>query len=389
VSDEESAIVLDPEAQKLFAQFGGLQAFQEMERGGQLARSLLDEQRRHDAVRILMVQTTWLVSQYLAEERFTLNDPREAKVFGGLVQVVERLRKTPGHLGCLLIRFRGNPGNSRVQDKFDYEVVFGHTQVDNAIVPHIARRNGDTWVKLPDQMLKACAVFAEYGVNNIFVRLSENVSEEMPGLQLSLKIISGFRRSRQDGTPIIVQIPHGKLIVPIVNDENMFPDPNLTLMAGLNRLTPKAMALLVDKVDQWLRQRQDTSVVKRYAGVYNAALELPKLRTHVRQPPVEINNVKWLISEAEDEVVSPHKTDIAKLAMDIGGTSPQQVAKMIHSIYGEDYARINKILLGERLSLSSNLLEAAEKSTKKEDLSKELLGNLQVAPGSGERPDHG
>jgi hypothetical protein len=381
VSDDQKAIVLDPEAQKLFEQLGGLQAFQKAaESAGaeHLAQSLLEEQRRHDAVRILMVQTAWLVSHYLADERFATNDPQEPKVFETLLQLIDRLSRTPGHLGCLLIRFRGNPKNNEIPDKCDYELAFGHTVVDHALVPLIARRNGSKWEKLPHQMLKACTLFSDYGVNNIYIRLAENVSAETPDIQLNLKIISGFRSSRQSGKPITVQIPAGTRSVPIINDENMFPDPNLTLLAGLNRLSPQAMQTLVDKVDQWLRRQQDTTAVKRYAGVYNAALELPKIRAQVRQPPIELNNVKWLVTEAEDEVVSIYKMDIAKLAMDIAGASPQQVAKMIHSIYGDDYAKINKVLLGERLSLSSHLLDAAEKSTKKEDLSKELLDNLQV-----------
>jgi len=381
VTDDPKAIVLDSEAQKLFEQFGGLQAFQKTGSSAgadRLAQSLLDEQKRHDAVRILMVQAAWLLSRYLSEERFAVLDTREAKAFDNLVQVMNRLGQTPGHLGCMLIRFRGNPNFSQVPEKFDYEVAFGHMLVDSAIVAHVVRRNGAKWAKLPDQLTSAFAVLADYGVNNIFIRLPENASRERPDLQLCLKIISGFRQARQSGRPIVVQTPTEKLAVPIINDENLFPDPNLTLMAGLNRLSSKAMQTLVDKVDQWLRKQQSTSAVKRYAGVYNAALELPKIRAKIRQPQIELNNVKWLISETEGETVTPEKMNVAKLAMDIAGASPQQVAKMIHSIYGDDYAKANKSLLGERLHLSSHLLDAAEKSTQKEHLSQELLGSLQV-----------
>jgi len=92
---------------------------------------------------------------------------------------------------------------------------------------------------------------------------------------------------------------------------------------------------------------------------------------------VELNNVKWLITETDAQEVSKEKVNIAKLALEMAGASPQKVTKMIQSVYGEDYARINKMLLGERLNLSSDLLDAAKAQTKEEGLTKELLGNLQ------------
>ncbi|MBI5895598.1 MAG: hypothetical protein HZB24_06205, partial [Desulfobacterales bacterium] len=51
---EEKNIDLDPEAQKLFEQFGGLQAFDKtktMPGADRLAQKLLDEQKRYDAIR--------------------------------------------------------------------------------------------------------------------------------------------------------------------------------------------------------------------------------------------------------------------------------------------------------------------------------------------------
>ncbi len=379
---EEKNIDLDPEAQKLFEQFGGLQAFDKaktMPGADRLAQKLLDEQKRYDAIRILMVQTTWLIGRYLRDERFGGADDQEAKAFANLTTALGKLSNLPGHLGCMLIRFRGTAGNPELPDKFDYEIVLGHTAVDFTIMPRIVRRNGDKWAKLPDQMREAFTILADYGVNNIFVRLSGGTPQEMADIRLCLKILCGFRAARQSGAAITVHMDGTARMVPLINDENQFPDPNLTLLAGLNRLGAKAMEGLVEKVDRWMRQQSAaaTTAEKRYTGVYNAAMELPKLQAQVKRPPVELNNVKWLMTELETEKLSPEKMRLAQLAMEIGQASPQQVAKMIQSVYGEDYARINKALLGERLHLSSHLLDAAEKQTQEPQLAKELLGNLQ------------
>ena len=76
----------------------------------------------------------------------------------------------------------------------------------------------------------------------------------MPGMQLCLKILSGFRASRQTGTPILVGVDQNKQTIPLISDENLYPDPNLTLVAGLNRLSLKSMESLVQKIDNWLRR---------------------------------------------------------------------------------------------------------------------------------------
>lgn len=379
--DENNAIELDPEAQRLFEEFGGLQAhkdFAAVAGVDQLAHSLLAEQKRHDAVRILMVKATWLISRYLRDQRFSAHSDHEPKVFEQLSAVLAKLVTMPGHLGCLLIRYRGAPSHSDIPEKYDYEVVFGHHVVDTAIAPNVARRNGDKWSKLPDQLVEAYTLLADYGVNNIFVRLTDPLSADLPSYRKCLKILSGFGEARQSGRAITIEDQGERQTVPVINDENLFPDPNLTLVAGLNRLSPKSMGKLVDKVDQWLRQQAAISAEKKYAGVYNAAMEFPKVRAQLTSPPIELNNVKWLLGESETQVVSPEMVHIAQLAMEMSSASPQKVAKMIKSVYGDDFAKISTPVLGERLHLSSDLLYAAGKRPDDPHLTKELLGNLQA-----------
>lgn len=378
---EQKDIALDPEAQRLFAQLGGLEAYRAQTPvvgTAHMTQRLLEEQKRHDAVRKLMVQATWLISRYLADDALALETQRDLRLVEQLAAVLSRLGQTGGHLGCLLIRFRGTPPDAELPAKLDYELVVGHTLVDSRVLPAMARRNGDGWAKLSDQLQDACMVLADYGVNNIFVRLPVDGAVPAEPLRVCLKILAGFRRARQDGKPILVRTDNAQRTVPLVNDENLFPDPNLTLLAGLNRLSAAAMANLVDKVDRWLRQQTAQSAVKCYAGVYSAALELPKVRAKVRRPPLELNNVKWLLTETDDQAVSAEKLDIARLAVNLAAAAPQQVARMIQSVYGDDYGRIDTRLLGERLHLSSNMLQAADRRSAARDLGKAVLGNLQL-----------
>ncbi|MEJ2037820.1 MAG: hypothetical protein P8X55_02660, partial [Desulfosarcinaceae bacterium] len=271
---DDKNIELDKEAQDLFAQLGGTESWIETRRdliiADRLAQSLLEEQKRIDTVRILIVQMVFLISRYLADENFAHKQTSEAKVFQNLAQILVKLGKTSGHLGSVIVRFRGTPATPDLPEKFDYEVVIGNTFVDAALAQKVARRNGGKFVKLPDQLIDAFSVLADYGVNNIYVRLPDQLPYEMESMQLCLKILSGFREARNTGTPILVSTRPQQITVPLISDENLYPDANLTLMAGLNNLSLSSMETLVQKVDVWLRNQKASTAARKYAGVYNS-----------------------------------------------------------------------------------------------------------------------
>lgn len=379
---ESGGIELDSEAQSLFEQLGGMESWLEtrpdLMTAENLAQSLMEEQKRFDAARTGLIKLCYLVSRYLADEKLICSSNEEAVLFQKFFNVLTELAKAPAHLGSVIIRFRGAPPDAELPDKYDYEAVIGNTIVDIHMAPRLVRRVGSEHAKLPDQLLSAFTVFADYGINNIYIRLPMDDAKPNPLMRLSLKILGGFRKARQTLLPIKVGMNNAERIIPVINDENMYPDPNLTVLAGINGLNEKVMGNLIEKVDLWIRRSKDKSAVQRYAGVYNTAMELPKLKAKLKQPPMEINNVKWLITETEDEAVSIEKSFIAQLAMETAGTSPQKVVKMIKSVYGDDFAKINSLLLGERLHLSSDLLTAVEKRTKGEGFKKEVLTNLHV-----------
>jgi hypothetical protein len=372
---------LDPEARALFEQLGGIESWKTdaptMGGGNGLAESLLAEQKRLDSVRILLIQMAHLISRYLADDTFTGGSAKETADFKKLSQVVQSLARQSGHLGCAFIRYRGAPSDPQLPEKFDYEIMVGATVVDSLMAPRVAKRNSELEQNLPEMLVEAFGVFAESGINNIYIALPDNLPRQLNSLRVCLKILSGFRIARRTGSDFTIDVDGRQRRIAVVNDENMYPDPNLTLLAGLNKIQANAMERLIEKVDAMLRKQEKTSSRCKYAGVYNAALELPKLKAKLKLPLVEMNNVKWLIAEAQDDSVTLEKVVVAQLAMESAATAPQKVAKMINSVYGDDYTRINKQLLSERLGLSSDLLAAVEKRGSQTKIKKEVLGNLQ------------
>jgi hypothetical protein len=377
---EGARIDLDPEAQRLFEQFAGMESWKDEERRGQgadrLAQSLLNEQKRLDTVRILLIELAYLVSRYFEVDAFAAEAATESRIFEKLSKILVKLADFSGNLGCVFIRFRGSSADAQLPDKFDYEVVIGNTAVDSLMAPRVARRNAQVASRLPERLLDAFTAFADYGVNNIYLEMPDSPADHMAGLQLCLRILAGFRKARQTGAPIDVEVGGHRQTLPVISDENMFPDPNLTLLAGVNRLSLKSMESLVSRVAQVLRKKEKTIALGRYADIYNAALEFPKIRAQLQKPQVELNNIKWLMTDTQDTAVSLEKVYIAQLAMETVGASPQKVAKMIKSIYGDDYAKVNKQHLMERLHLSSDLLTAAGNRDTGTEVRNEVLGNL-------------
>ena len=72
---EGKEIELDKEAEALFAQLGGTESWIESRKdliiADRLAKSLLEEQKRFDTVRSLLMQMTYLISRYLADAEET------------------------------------------------------------------------------------------------------------------------------------------------------------------------------------------------------------------------------------------------------------------------------------------------------------------------------
>jgi len=149
------------------------------------------------------------------------------------------------------------------------------------------------------------------------------------------------------------------------------PDENLTLLAIANNLKPETVKLLVDKIGK-------SSLTNRYMSIYNAIFSVKKLKGKLLKPPIEVNNVIWLMADHEKEIFSQEKAEVAQFAIKSAGGSPQKAAKVLKSVYGNDYEKIDSKNLDERLQLSSDLLNSVEKTPESQRMGKEILGNIET-----------
>jgi hypothetical protein len=150
---------------------------------------------------------------------------------------------------------------------------------------------------------------------------------------------------------------------------------NLTLLAVLNGLPPQKMQAMVHKVDSLMRSSESAAKKYCHTSIYDAFLNIKRFRSKLRPSPIEVNNIKWLMVSDEQDSVSNQMANVARLVMDSSGGSSTETARVLKSVYGEDYAKIDSRQIAERLHLTSGLLETIDTKPKSEEIKTEVLNN--------------
>jgi len=262
-----------------------------------------------------------------------VNSNHFAETFDQLINISSKKR-------TILIRYRGFSNDPNVTEKDDYEVIYGNTIIDSATVSGMINRLGHRMAHLSDQLSRAFRVFSSRDIYTLYIKIPRSSAKQKDRFYDVLRALSRYKTAVETNSPIVFVKKEGqKLSFPLVCDENGLPNENLTLLAIANNL-----------------------IKTRYMSIYNAIFSVKKLKGRLFKPPIEVNNVVWLMADQEKEIVSQEKAEVAQFAIKSAGGSPQKAAKILKSVYGNDYEKIDSINLDERLQLSSNLLNNAWKS---------------------------
>ncbi len=378
---EKNDIQLDDEAEALYRAFHGIDKRKKWLLSAQgedrLSKSLEEEEKRVDALRVRLIRLLHLLGGYLME--VNSNKPRPAenaylkqlgKAFLGFIEM-----ENPGQ--TILVRFRGSGAESEGGGGADYEVLFGNIELNMEIASFMVKRLKNKPARLDDQLKAAFHVLRRNGVTCLFINIPRR-QDEKPRLWKSLRIFARYHAAATGGEPIVIPTRGRPFTLPLVYDERKSPDPNLTLTAGLNGLAPETMRALVKKVNDWIQRTRAAGAANPYSSVYNAFLGLKKLRKKLTPPPIEINNVKWLMVDNDEEEVSEGMARVARLAMETSGVVHGDAARLLKSVYGKDFHRIDHEKMLERLHLTSGLLDSNEQKSSDKAIEKEILGNVDT-----------
>jgi len=373
---DEKEICLDDAARQLFSQIEGLEEHKKGRSAAELmAESLAEEQKQHDVWRILLCEIVHHIADYFQRMDLDARQTEERQTFDQLSETLAKLSQLPRQAGRLLVRYRGLSVGSDIPERLDYEIVFGNMVVDLDFVPTMIKRHGSLLSHLMGQLLDAFGGFSDRGINNLHLSLPKGDPDSLDRLRRSLHILCRFYRVHANQRDIVLGAGKEN-VVPMVTDEKGILSTNLTLVAGVNRLGAKTMRNLVAKVDAWMHKKEASNEGCEFTSVYNAIFGLPKISAQLIPPPVEINNMDWLMRGQSEKRFTREKAKVARIIASVEA-SPERAAKMIKSVYGDDYQKINSQHLEERLGLSSGLLQAIDSKAKGDDARQEVLTNLK------------
>jgi len=313
----------------------------------------------------------YYLSAYLIDTRVRTDKKREMASFTRIVNTFAKLHKTSRRKNAILIRYRGFPNDPNIEVTHDYEIIYGHTSVDLASAVDLAKRLVGSKTPLKDQVQQSFQVLFQHKVYSLYLRYQGKHPNEAVRLHDSIRTLSLFKTATGSDQTIRFLNDAGKHVsYPLIRNHDGNWDENLTLLGITNNIKPDSLVLMVKKISA-------TKLTSQYMSVYNAIFSVKKIKGRLIRPPVEINNVVWLMADQEKEVLTQEKSDVAQFAIKQAGGSPLEAAKILKSVYGKDYEKINANDLGERLQVSSNFLTSVESTPKAKEMRKEILGKIE------------
>ena len=374
----EKEILLDGEAQSLFEQLGGLDT---QERGRDphstegFVESMIEEEKRVDDWRIILVEFAFLFAGCLNSVRLSGLTSKHEEDIDSMLAVLKKLSEMPSQDGKILIRFRGTalPPDRKSSKESDYVLSFGDLNVDIPIIKAVVNRRGIAASHLPGRLTGAFNILDSMEINTLRIAIGTGDPEDKRLMIESLHLLLRYFMATRRGSSISSRGDGGEGLPSVVYNENSQPDLNLTLLAYLNGLSPDAIQGLVKKVSGMM----DRPGLEHITSAYSAILTFKNLQKRLVRPPLEINNIRWLIAGQDQEVFSKEKAQVSRTVMAKFGNSPQKAADVIQGVYGKDFSIIGANTLEARLSRITDFLDTIEKNDGYQSVENEVLQNVE------------
>lgn len=320
-------------------------------------------------------EMTHLLSSSLVDVRFRQERSPETDSFRKITEALSGIQRRPDLCDFFLIRSKGLAENPMSEGPDGYELVTRGIEVNTTLTPKTIREAGSRLSSFSDKLSEAFDVFSANNIHSIYVNIPSRMPDDLERLRDSMRILSGFIQAVKTDSPVVFKRNGKNVSMTLVNDENGRPHPNLTIAMGLNNLDPKKMQGMVQKVDVMLKEPDSEKEAGQFIDVYDAMTCSPKFQ-QLLKPPIEINNVRWLLADNDTDTLSNEKIRVARLAMAFIEDSPHRVSQLLSSIYGNDVECISARVLAERLILITSFLNSIENKKLDEATLKEVLDSV-------------
>ncbi|MDA8140826.1 MAG: hypothetical protein M0036_19430 [Desulfobacteraceae bacterium] len=175
-------------------------------------------------------------------------------------------------------------------------------------------------------MDQAFMCFHEQGIVSLFLQFPGNSSKKNDQLRFSLNLLARFRQAVENNASITFRYLGRAITIPLIHDIHGKPDPNLTLVAGLNGLSSVNMREIVKQAVSFCELAQTEDKEGCVSDNYNKIFSVRSLRTQLIQPPVEINTLLMIKADAlsqEARSCAPvEEGNMARDALRVSSASP-------------------------------------------------------------------
>jgi len=354
--------VLSEDAEKIYAQFGGIdKRAREMSRSGLavgLIGALGEEEQLLDSWRLLLVESGRLLATLLNGHDgagVKASFETDLRSFAALVKQLMHIPSKDRRLG---IRFRGHGASADRQEtmRSDYVIDYGFVIADLELIKAVSRRLGNSGSRFPAVLYQAFETFASLGISSLSIDLAPSDSGKMSQIRQALQLLAHYLGTVAGHKSVAGAAgPKGIMV-----NEFGQPDPNLTLLAGLNNLGAENIEGLVQKISGLMAQ-PNAGELSHYATVYDSIFAFKKLREQLIKPPVEVNTIRWLPASRDQDTWAAETARLTRLVMRMFGADPLQTARVLDSIYPGDFEEVDAAFLKERLDLLGDFLYLLER----------------------------
>ncbi len=371
--------------------------------------------------RIVLAEFVHLLGLFLRHASQTKSARATAVLFDQMLRHLMILERMPGHDGSLVV-LKKTDLSSGSGVNGGYRILFGELTVHDdrnpfaSGTPLVSKRI----TLLNSGLEQAFEWMAQHRIDCLYIELPGGSNEKTDQLRLSLNIVARYQPAVMNETSITFRYAGRALTVPLIRDSLGNPDPNLTLVAGLNSLTTMNTRALIKQAEAYCqmeaRQRADGAKTAVPAGSYNQIFNVRSLRAQIIRPPVEVNNLgaidakrrskrKTLFEHASNDQTSDQTTDdcIAAGSLDdlmrpitVPYNTLRQITQVersffadwidvddpqyetaLHAILSDNYVDLNTTDIGRRLAAVSSLIYAVEKKCQDPAVIDRLLFVLQ------------
>ena len=186
----------------------------------------------------------------------------------------------------IIIRHRGlSPSARNGESEFflnnDYVISVGDCVMDNQQLDYLVKFGIMDAKELGQKLQKTFQFFHHAKI--YVLEISYNDWEPIDKQNTSDALISWGRylAGKKNGTGVIL-------------DETRRPNPNLTILAGLNKLNIEKFQEITDKVHRLTLQDKSREKFKNANSIYDAIFIIDDLKSKFTRSPIEINNNKYI-----------------------------------------------------------------------------------------------